>query len=312
MIPTAIPIMNIALGGSLKGGIAPGLLQIAGPSKHFKTLFGLIMIKAFLDKDKDSVVVFYDSEFGGSRDYFANMGIDTSRVIHKPLQNVEELKFDLIKLLDTIEKDEKVMIFIDSIGNLASKKEIEDAMSDKSVADMTRAKALKSLGRMITPVLTMKKIPVVVINHTYDSMSFIPQKVVGGGTGLYYSAQAVWIIGRKQDATAGKVDGYDFTITIDKARAVKEKSKFVVSVGWKDGIDKWSGMLELGLEAKLIVAPTKGYYALKSAPETKYRKKDIPQSFWKELLTDKAFSDYVERTYKIEGDLFAGDDHEED
>jgi hypothetical protein len=84
--------------------------------------------------------------------------------------------------LEGIVRGDKVIILIDSIGNLASKKEVEDALNEKGVADMTRAKQLKSLFRMATPYLTMKDIPMIGINHVYDTMSgLVPTKTVGGG-----------------------------------------------------------------------------------------------------------------------------------
>ena len=43
MIQTDVPMMNVALSGSVDGGLAPGLTVLAGPSKHFKTSFALIM-----------------------------------------------------------------------------------------------------------------------------------------------------------------------------------------------------------------------------------------------------------------------------
>ena len=42
MVPTDVPMINVALSGSMDGGLAPGLTVLAGPSKHFKTSFGLI------------------------------------------------------------------------------------------------------------------------------------------------------------------------------------------------------------------------------------------------------------------------------
>lgn len=300
--PTFVPILNVALSGSLTGGLTSGILQIAGPSKHFKTLFGLVMVKAFLDKHKDGVCVFYDSEFGAGTSYFENMGIDISRVIHKPIANVEELKFDITKLLDSLSREDKVVLFTDSIGNLASKKEVEDAKEEKSVADMSRAKALKSLGRIVTPVLRIKDIPWIAINHTYQSLSFIPKTEIGGGTGMYYSSDNIWIVSRKQEAEEKTVVGYQFTINVEKSRFVKEKSKFALEVSWEDGINKWSGLLNEALEAGIVTAPSKGYYSLKDST-TKYREKDIPKEFWGQLIMNKEFRSFIENKYRIEGAL---------
>ena len=159
MIPTSVPAINIALSGRLDGGLVPGLTMWAGPSKHFKTAFSLLMAKSYLDKYEDAVLLFYDSEFGTPQSYFDSFGIDTQRVIHTPITDVEQLKFDIMNQLEGIERGDHVIIVVDSIGNLASKKEVEDALDQKSVGDMTRAKQMKSLWRMVTPHLNLKDIP---------------------------------------------------------------------------------------------------------------------------------------------------------
>jgi RecA/RadA recombinase len=184
MIPTPIPAINIALSGRLDGGLTPGLTMWAGPSKHFKTAFSLLMAKSYMDKYDDAVLLFYDSEFGTPQSYFDSFGIDTNRVVHTPITDIEQLKFDIMQQLDGkegIQRGDHIIIIIDSIGNLASKKEVEDALEGKSVADMSRAKQIKSLFRMVTPHLTIKDIPMIVVNHTYKTMELYAKDVVGGG-----------------------------------------------------------------------------------------------------------------------------------
>ena len=199
MIPTDVPMINVALSGSIDGGLVPGLTVLAGPSKHFKTSFALLMASAYLKKHNDAVMLFYDSEFGSPENYFKQYDIDTNRVLHTPITNVEELKFDLIGQLEELDRNDNVIVVIDSIGNLASKKEMEDALNEKSVADMSRAKALKGLFRMATPYLAMKNIPMLAVNHTYKEIGLFPKDIVGGGTGIYYSADNIWIVGIQQD-----------------------------------------------------------------------------------------------------------------
>ena len=166
-IVTDVPAINIALSGNLNGGLQAGLMMVAGPSKHFKSSICLVMAAAYQKKYDDGVILFYDSEFGSPQSYFEAFGVDTNRVIHTPITDVEQLKFDIMGQLQELKKGDHVMILVDSIGNLASKKEVEDALAEKSVGDMTRAKQLKSLFRMVTPHLTMKDLPMVCINHTY-------------------------------------------------------------------------------------------------------------------------------------------------
>jgi recA bacterial DNA recombination protein len=181
MIPTAVPMINVALSGRIDGGLTPGLTVLAAPSKHFKTAFSLLMASAYLKRHPNGVVLFYDSEFGTPQSYFDSFGVPMESVIHTPITDIEQLKFDVMKQLDEIKRDDEVIIIIDSVGNLASKKEVEDALKQNSAADMSRAKQLKSLFRMVTPHLTLKDIPMIVVNHVYMEQSLYPKAIVSGG-----------------------------------------------------------------------------------------------------------------------------------
>ena len=304
MVPTDIPMINVALSGSTEGGLAPGLTVLAGPSKHFKTSFALIMASAYLKKYEDAVLLFYDSEFGSPQEYFQNFGIDTDRVLHTPITNVEELKFDLIAQLEGIERGDKVCIIIDSVGNLASKKELEDAINEKSVADMSRAKALKGLFRMCTPYLNMKDIPMIAVNHTYKEIGLFPRDIVSGGTGIYYSADNIWILGRRQDKSGTEIKGYHFIINVEKSRYVKEKSKIPISVSWDGGVQKWSGLLDVALDGKYVAKPSNGWYCQVSQEtgellEPKVREKDtLKEEFWTPVF-EQGFGDYIKNKFSI-------------
>jgi RecA/RadA recombinase len=304
MIPTSIPVINVALSGRLDGGLTPGLTMWAGPSKHFKTAFSLLMAKSYLDKYPDAALLFYDSEFGTPQSYFDSFGIDTDRVLHTPITDVEQLKFDIMQQMQNVERGERLMIVIDSIGNLASKKEVEDALDGKSVADMSRAKQMKSLFRMVTPHLTLKDIPMVVVNHTYKEIGLYPKDIVGGGTGSYYSADNIFILGRQQEKDGTDVVGYNFIINVEKSRYVKEKSKIPVAVSFDGGISKWSGLLDLALESGHVVKPSNGWYSKVDADgvveDKKYRIKDTDtKEFWLSILTSKSFYDFVKNKYSV-------------
>lgn len=306
MIQTDVPMMNVALSGSVDGGLAPGLTVLAGPSKHFKTSFALIMASAYLKKYEDAVILFYDSEFGSPQSYFQQFDINTDRVLHTPIANVEQLKFDLVGQLENLDRGDKVIVVIDSMGNLASKKEMEDALNEKSVADMSRAKALKGLFRMVTPYLNMKDIPLVAVNHTYKEIGLFPKDVVSGGTGIYYSADNIWIIGRRQDKSGGEIKGYHFVVNVDKSRFVKEKAKIPISVSWEGGVQKWSGLLEVAMNGGYCTKPSPGWYATvdKETGEIgdKVREKEtLKEEFWKPIFENTDFKEYIKQAYQIGG-----------
>ena len=309
MITTPVPMINVALGGDIDGGLTPGLTVLAGPSKHFKTLFALVMGAAFLKKYEDGVVLFYDSEFGTPIKYFESLNIDMSRVVHTPITDIELLKQDIMVQLKGFDRKDKVMIIVDSVGNLASRKEVDDALDGKTVVDMTRAKAMKSLFRMVTPHLTIKDIPMITINHTYQTMEMFSKAVVSGGTGIYYSADTIWIIGRQQDKDdkTKQIDGYHFIINIEKSRYVREKSKIPISVSYEQGINRWSGFLELALEAKVIGKPLAGRYERIDADGvffgSRYKEDDIisNDAFWEDVLNTTNFRDWIREKYSVSG-----------
>ncbi len=305
LIATDVPMVNVALSGSIDGGMSPGLTVLAGPSKHFKTSFALLMAGAYLREKKDAVMLFYDSEFGSPQSYFEQFGIDTSRVLHTPITNVEELKFDLVNQLEGLDAKDDVIIVIDSIGNLASKKELEDAQNEKSVADMSRAKQLKSLFRMTTPYLAMKNIILLAVNHTYQEIGLFPKAIVSGGTGIYYSANNIWILGRRQNKTGTEVTGYDFVINVEKSRFVKEKSKIPISVSWEGGVETYSGLLDVAMAGGYVVKPSNGWYSSVNMDTGEISEKKVRQSgtlekaFWDPIFANTNFKEFVKNQFTI-------------
>jgi RecA/RadA recombinase len=311
-------MVNVALSGRVDGGLTPGLTVLAGPSKHFKSAFSLLMASAYMKQYPDAALLFYDSEFGTPQAYFDSFGIDKERVVHTPITDIEVLKFDVMKQLSEIGRNDKVVIIIDSVGNLASKKEVEDTLNEKSVADMSRAKSLKSLFRMVTPHLTLKDIPLIVVNHTYMEIGMFPKAIVGGGTGIYYSADTIWILGRQQEKENGEISGYNFVINVEKSRYVKEKSKIPITVSFEGGIKKWSGLLDLALEGNYVAKPSNGWYQLvdRTTGEltgNKMRAADIEDNkqLWMDLLKSTDFAEWIRNKYSLAtGALVSNEDVE--
>jgi RecA/RadA recombinase len=312
MIPTEVPIINVALSGSLNGGLTSGVTEIAGPSKHFKTAIALLMVRSFLKKHKDGAVLFYDTEFGTPGSYFQTFGIDMKKVFHTPVTDVEQLKQDIMKQLAEMKRGDHLMIVIDSIGQLASLKEVEDALEGKTVADMTRAKAIKSLFRMITPHLRIKDIPLVVVNHTYMEIGMFPKAVTGGGTGMYYAADTIWIVGRQQEKVGTEVTGFNFVLNVEKSRFVREKSKLAISVSFEKGIETYSGLLEIALAGGFVEKPMPGWY-LKPGSKVKVREADTKtEEFWSDILANEEFDAYIRKSFEISyGDILANDSTKE-
>lgn len=306
-IHTGIPIIDVAFSGRLDGGITPGITIIAGQSKSFKTLLMLLCLQKFLDTHKDGIAILYDTEWGITPEYLTGMGIDTSRILYVPIDDVEQLKFDCMARLNEVKKGDKVFIAVDSLGMIASKKETEDALNEKSVADMSRAKAMKSFFRLVTPRVAKNDLYFIAIQHTYDDMGMYPKAIVAGGTGQIYAANTIFIISKAQIKQEGKeLEGFKFTLNIEKSRYVKEKAKLPFDAEFETGIFKWSALFDLAKESGFIEPSGKGFW-ITVDPETgetsdkKLREKEIKQddSFFEKLIVNEEFKEHVKKKYLL-------------
>jgi RecA/RadA recombinase len=318
MIPTPIPGLNIAYSGSLDGGLTSGLHVWAGPSRHFKSLFCLVSAAAYLHKYPDAICIFYDNEFGTPASYFESVGIDPKRVLHVPFTTLEELRTDIVKMLKEIKRGDKVILVVDSLGLAASNKEVKDAEEGNEKADMTRAKVNKSLFRIVTPHLRLKDLPMLVVQHTYETMEMFSKTVVSGGTGTMLAADNVYILGRQQDKDGKELNGYNFIINIEKSRFVKDKKKIPILVRRTGGIARYGGLFDLALDSKLIHQNSAVSYSLVlpdgTVDSVKFRRKEVENDsvFWKKMLADYRFRAYVKETFSVSnGKLISTDDDDE-
>ena len=307
-IITDVPVLNVAMRGSLGGGMTAGILGICGESRHFKTNFALKIAAAFMRQNKDGVILFIDSEFGSPQSYFETYGIDTNRVFHVPVTNLEEMTFELTQQIDQFSRDDKVLILIDSLGNIASKREQDNALEGKGTADMSRAAKIKSLFRLITSSVRLKNIPLIFINHIYKEQTgtAYAKNIVSGGQGPMLAANDLWIITRAQDKDSdGDLNGYKFTINIEKSRFVKEKTKIPVTVSFDNGINLYSGILDLAIDGKFVMKPSNGWYQLVDETTgemvgTKVRAADTEtKEFLGKVIANKKFQQFVKDKYQL-------------
>jgi len=258
-IDTGSYSFNALLSGSIYGGL-PGnrITAIAGEAATGKTFFALGVIKHFLDKDKNSGVIFFESENAVSKEMIENRGVDSTRVVVVPVSTVQEFRSQSIKILDKyLEQEENdrqpLMFVLDSLGMLSTTKEMEDTAEGKETRDMTRAQIVKSTFRVLTLKLGQANVPLLMTNHTYDVIgSMFPQKEMGGGSGLKYAASTIIYLGKRKEKLGTEVIGNIIHCKIYKSRITKENAKVDVKLTYKHGLDKHYGLLELGEEAGIF------------------------------------------------------------
>jgi hypothetical protein len=169
---------------------------------------------------------------------------------------------------------------------------------------MSRAKALKGLFRMVTPYLTTRDIPMIVINHTYKEIGLFPKDIMSGGTGIYYSANQIFFMGRQQEKEGTEITGYNFMLGVEKSRFVREKTRLPLSISWEGGINKWSGLLDIGLETGWVQKPSNGWFEGVNLNTgeiiTGKLRKDATNTaeFWLPLMK-AGFGDAIKKRYAI-------------
>ena len=254
-IDTGSYIFNALLSGSIYGGLPSNkITAIAGESATGKTFFLMGMVKSFLDDNPDAGVLYFESESAITQQMVVDRGIEPQRMVIIPVTTVQEFRTQAIKVLDSYlaknEADRKpIMLCLDSLGMLSTTKEVEDTSDGKETRDMTRAQVLKAAFRVLTLKLGRAKVPMVVTNHTYDSMgSMFPTKEMGGGSGLKYAASSIIFLSKKKDKDGTEVVGNIVHCKNHKSRLTIENKMVDVRLSYEKGLDKYYGLIDLAVK----------------------------------------------------------------
>ena len=259
-IDTGSYSFNALLSGSIFGGL-PGnkITAIAGEAATGKTFFALGICKNFLDKDKEAGVIYFESESAISKEMIVSRGVDATRMVIVPVATVQEFRNQSIKVLDKYleqpeDKRKPLMLVLDSLGMLSTTKEMEDTAEGKETRDMTRSQIVKSTFRVLTLKLGRAKVPMIMTNHTYDVIgSMYPQKEMGGGSGLKYAASSIIYLGKRKEKDAdNQVIGNIIHCKNYKSRLTKENAQIDVRLTYKEGLDRYYGLLEIAEEAGIF------------------------------------------------------------
>ena len=294
-IGTGSYILNAQLSGSIYGGIPNNrVTAIAGEQATGKTFYAIGIASTFLNDHPDGAVFYFDSEAAATPDLFRDRGLDPARVWHFPIDTIEEFRTQMIRILDNLlktpEKDRKpLLVILDSLGMLASNKEMEDAMNDKQVRDMTKSQTIKSVFRIITSKLGKLKIPMIVTNHTYKTMNpYGDPTDMGGGSGLKYAASTIITLTKSKEKDSSKeIIGNIIKVKTYKSRLTKENTQIATRLFFDSrGLDEYYGLLELGEKHgifirkgnRILVGESSVYPSAILADPNKYFTKEIMQA----------------------------------
>jgi len=281
-IDTGSYVFNALLSGSIYGGLpANKITALAGESATGKTYFLMGIVKNFLDANPDSGVVYFESESAITKQMVVDRGIDPNRMVIVPVTTVQEFRTQALKVLDgymqqDVDIRRPLFLCLDSLGMLSTTKEVEDTADGKETRDMTRAQVLKAAFRVLTLKLGKAKVPMVVTNHTYDSMgSMFPTKEMGGGSGLKYAASSIIFLSKKKEKDGTEVVGNIVHCKNHKSRLTIENKMVDVRLTYDKGLDKYYGLLELAEK-----------YDVFKKVSTRYEMPDGTKQYGKSILND--------------------------
>lgn len=270
-IDTGCMALNAIISGSLYKGIPMGRITgFTGPSQSGKTL---ILNRIFANAQKMGMTpVIFDTEAACDKQSAENCGCDASKMKYCPVDTIEQCRNQIMAFLDSVIENNlhgKFIIGIDSLGNLISQKELNDVLNNKDAADMgTRAKALKSMLRVMTSRTAKANIPIVFTNHIYSNPTEMYPSLVktqSGGSGPIYMASVIVQLATRQEKQDDKRDGDVILPGANKVsgitmRALTTKNRFVppfleteIYLNFKTGLAKYSGLLDMALGHKIVV-----------------------------------------------------------
>ena len=297
-----LPI-NVLFSGKLDGGIPIGKVSmIAAPSSLGKSFVGAKVAKNAQKKDLEVIII--DTEFAYDPQFASNVGIDPERLLVIQDNQIESVQQTIMQAMEELTKEERknILLIIDSWGGLVTSKAYNDAVDGKDVTDMTKAKKMNSLGRLLTGL----GITVFVINQTYETMDQYNPLAIGGGKGIYFACSSI-VMGtskakHKEKSTDTDPSGAIISAKTQKGRFAKENSKLKYLISYDGGINPFYGILDDAMEGGYVDKPSNGYYTRPCVDgDKKWREKDIyTKEWWAPVIQNTDIKEYFEKKYTFE------------
>ena len=260
-IPSGSYSLNRLISGSYFKGFPHGRITGLGGKKGVGKSY--ICGNAIREAQKlDYLCVVFESESSLDRNFLLRLGVNIDELIFKSVTTINEWKSSVINMLETIhaaDPDQKVLIILDSAGNLATEKEMEDARENNPAMDRgLRSKQFKMASRVLTNAVAYNNAAMILTNHIYEKQAqnpnVPPEEVFGGGEGLQYVCSTIIMLRKlikkeeKKNVATGLNEKVPSTFIIKantiKNRLVPEGSKAEILVSFKNGLHKWFGLLE--------------------------------------------------------------------
>lgn len=292
-------IFNALLSADIYKGFASNKVTcIAGEKATGKSWYCMQAVKAFLDKYKDGICIYYDSESTLSKQMLDDRGIDSDRVIIDEVITIEEFRTKAKNFLNNYEETPKkervpVIMVLDSLGQLASEAEVSNAAEGKNVRDMQKQQIMKSALRVATVQAGKLDIPIFITAHTYKEMGLFPKTIVAGGEALQYAASSIIMLSKSQIKEGTEKVGNFITCTAYKSRFTKEGTKVQTELRFDTGLNRYYGLLDIAVKCGICKCIAKKYvFNDDEKPKTEKQIYSNPEQYFTKDVLDK-INEYV-------------------
>lgn len=321
----SLAVNAIVTGDIFKGAPSGRIMSLEGESGVGKSFIsGMIAAGA---QKKGYKVIWFDSENATDKFFLKRLGVDTKQVHYLPVVTIEEFRNQSYKILSFLEEKQKenpelrLIIVLDSLGNLSTEKEMADVEKGHNAQDMgQKAKIIKSMTRTLTGYLARTNTPMIIVNHgqwSRESNPMIPPKFVPtGGLGVIYLS-SIRLFLSKRLLKENKEDKKELTGNVLKAKTQKNRlipeGQFAeMEVNFETGINKYFGLLNYALEYGIFKEDKGKTYVPhldKTFPETKLYTAEI----WEPILNDLNEAIKAHNKFSsVSDDLLKSEDPEEE
>ena len=254
-------LLNAQVSGDIFKGIPEGrITALAGLSGVGKSYLSLNIAKEAQKQGYD--IIWIDSENAIDDDLIERFGINPDTFNLHQMNTVNDVAILVKNLTEFLlkQRDEgftipKILLVIDSLGNLTSEKESKDIKDGNNTVDFTRPKEIRKFFRTNTQDLGKLKIPVIITNHVYAKTDFLGGTVMGGGEGLIFNASTILELSKaKLTDSPTKTDedgvkkvyapqtGIVVTSKIKKSRMTKSGIDIKFHISYYNGMNPFIGL----------------------------------------------------------------------
>ncbi len=261
-VDTGSFMLNAQQSGSIKGGFPGNQISVlAGDKATGKTFILLKMIKLFLKRNPTATAILWESEWATHETDLVKRGIDQSRVKILRVRTVEKFHTEINNFVTgylNLKSSQKfpVLLGMDSFGMLGTNVELENLDNQEHKVDMgNKAKMIKKIFRTLAIPLGVAGIPLIATNHIYREQAPNPKyakRKMTGGEGIMYAATSISYFSKSKDMDGNERTGSIITSFAEKARKAIEGTDVDLRLNFKNGLDRYYGLLDVAAEYEIM------------------------------------------------------------